>query len=357
MALVSLVVVVVVIFILIFLRAHISTIHVRFCTIVLSVFAYGQTSSGKTFTMQGNRASAKNNASRNGVDGITHMAARDIFATIAADPQHSYAVRVSFLEIYNEEVRDLLVAADGKSNAAGAGGQRQQATLAVREDPKAGVFVENLTSHRVYNLDTLLHYLNLGEKHKSVAATGMNDRSSRSHTIFRITVERKKKVVAQQGNGAGLTEANGSGKGGGNRDGIGGVKLVATLNLVDLVCSMIEGLLSNASIIHVLCFLALTHLTSPHSFFPLVALRPEVRVCDIPAPLVADKKRAERSIRGELFGQAQFLCQHWISQPTISHPLLPFFSSPSAVFSLCRVSSWASERRVVAGLARTRRPL
>ena len=112
--------------------------------------------------MQGNRASAKNNASRNGVDGITHLAARDIFATIAADPQHSYAVRVSFLEIYNEEVRDLLAAADGKSGAASAGGQRQQATLAVREDPKAGVFVENLTSHRVYNLDTLLHYLNLG---------------------------------------------------------------------------------------------------------------------------------------------------------------------------------------------------
>ena len=351
---------------MIYLRAHISTIHVRFCTIVLSVFAYGQTSSGKTFTMQGNRASAKNNASRNGVDGITHMAARDIFATIAADPQHSYAVRVSFLEIYNEEVRDLLVAADGKSGAAGAGGQRQQATLAVREDPKAGVFVENLTSHRVYNLDTLLHYLNLGEKHKSVAATGMNDRSSRSHTIFRITVERKKKVVVHQGNGAGpavtliLTappETSGGGKRGGKKGGSGGVKLVATLNLVDLVCSMIEGLLSNASIIHVLCFLALTHLTSPHSFFPLVALRPEVRVCDIPAPLVADKKRAERSIRGELFGQAQFLCQHWISQPTISHPLLPFFSSPSAVFSLCRVSSWASERRVVAGLARTRRPL
>ena len=240
------------IFILIFLRAHISTINVRFYTIVLSVFAYGQTSSGKTFTMQGNRASAKNNASRNGVDGITHMAARDIFATIAADPQHSYAVRVSFLEIYNEEVRDLLVAADGKSGAAGAGGQRgQQATLAVREDPKAGVFVENLTSHRVYNLDTLLHYLNLGEKHKSVAATGMNDRSSRSHTIFRITVERKKKVVVQQSNGAGpavtlmLTpppETNGGGKRGGKKGGSGGVKLVATLNLVDLVCSMIAGL-------------------------------------------------------------------------------------------------------------------
>ena len=61
MALVSLVVVVVVIFILIFLRAHISTIHVRFGTTVLSVFAYGQTSSGKTFTMHGSRASAKNN--------------------------------------------------------------------------------------------------------------------------------------------------------------------------------------------------------------------------------------------------------------------------------------------------------
>lgn len=195
--------------------------------------------------MQGNRASAKNNASRNGVDGITHLAARDIFDRIAADPKHSYAVRVSFLEIYNEEVRDLLVASDGKAGAAASSGQKQ-ATLAVREDPKLGVFVENLTSHRVYNLDTLLHYLNLGEKHKSVAATGMNDRSSRSHTIFRITVERKKKVVVQQSGGAGpavslmLTpppETNGGGKKGGKRSGGGGVKLVATLNLVDLAGS------------------------------------------------------------------------------------------------------------------------
>ena len=195
--------------------------------------------------MQGNRASAKNNASRNGVDGITPLAARDIFDRIAADPKHSYAVRVSFLEIYNEEVRDLLVASDGKAGAAASSGQKQ-ATLAVREDPKLGVFVENLTSHRVYNLDTLLHYLNLGEKHKSVAATGMNDRSSRSHTIFRITVERKKKVVVQQSGGAGpavslmLTpppETNGGGKKGGKRSGGGGVKLVATLNLVDLAGS------------------------------------------------------------------------------------------------------------------------
>ena len=195
--------------------------------------------------MQGNRASAKNNASRNGVDGITHLAARDIFDRIAADPKHSYAVRVSFLEIYNEEVRDLLVASDGKAGAAASSGQKQ-ATLAVREDPKLGVFVENLTSHRVYNLDTLLHYLNLGEKHKSVAATGMNDRSSRSHTIFRITVERKKKVVVQQSGGAGpavslmLTpppETNGGGKKGGKRSGGDGVKLVATLNLVDLAGS------------------------------------------------------------------------------------------------------------------------
>ena len=204
--------------------------------------------------MQGNRATAKDNAPRprtralakkakdnassNGVDGITHMAARDIFGTIAADPQHSYAVRVSFMEIYNEEVRDLLVAGggDGKS---GAGNGQKQTSLAVREDPKLGVFVENLTSHRVYNLDTLLHYLNLGEKHKAVAATGMNDRSSRSHTIFRITVEKKKKIAVQQSGGAGsavtlmLTPPPTKGE---KKSGSDGVKLVATLNLVDLVC-------------------------------------------------------------------------------------------------------------------------
>ena len=240
-----------------------------------TVFAYGQTSSGKSFTMQGSRPPirAKTVSTRlqqrqekeidakvQSVDGITHMAARDIFACIANDTEHTYAVRVSFMEIYNEDVRDLLVAGEHRSgggglncsNHGGGGGGvgTSNRTLAVREDPKRGVFVENLTSHRVYNLDTLLHYLNIGEKHKRVAATGMNDRSSRSHTIFRITVERKKKIGAVssgigvvKGEGTALVDKeNGSATAAAtarssSKSAGAGVKLVATLNLVDLAGS------------------------------------------------------------------------------------------------------------------------
>ena len=160
-----------------------------------TVFAYGQTSSGKTHTMQGSRGGGRKSggggdAAGGDIDGIVQMSARDVFATIASDPEHSFAIRISFLEIYNEEVRDLLVA--GGDRVGGIGSNR---TLPVREDSNGKVFVEGLTVHRVFNLDTLLHYLKMGEKHKAIAATGMNDRSSRSHTIFCITVERSTKPL------------------------------------------------------------------------------------------------------------------------------------------------------------------
>jgi len=171
---------------------------------LIPVFTYGQTSSGKTFTMQGNRASSKNDASCNGVDGIIHMAARDIFDIIFADPQHSYSVCVSFMEIYNEKVYDLLV------------DRHKQNPLTILQKPKSAM---------VNDLDGLFHYLNLGKERIEIGATGMNDQSSRSHTIFRITVEKRSENV--------------------------GVKLVATLNLVDLVCS--QGLVSRNQVIQCIC--------------------------------------------------------------------------------------------------------
>ena len=144
-----------------------------------TIFAYGQTSSGKTYTMQGSGTLQEGSNGRGG--GIVHMAARDIFSHISRDPERVFLIRVSFIEIYNEEVRDLLVSGKSVDNV-----------LHIREDPQRGVFV-NANENIVTNLNGLLSTLFVGEKNRSVASTNMNDRSSRSHTIFRITVESRKK--------------------------------------------------------------------------------------------------------------------------------------------------------------------
>ncbi|KAL7533002.1 hypothetical protein ACHAXR_004984 [Thalassiosira sp. AJA248-18] len=137
-----------------------------------TIFTYGQTASGKTFTMQGCEGSA----------GILQMAASDVFSHINniskdKDAGKEYLVKVSFIEIYNEVVRDLLAMGDGN-----------EVTLKVREDKRIGFFV---SSHEmvVSSMDDLLNAVFEGEKNRSVGSTKMNERSSRSHTIFRITVE------------------------------------------------------------------------------------------------------------------------------------------------------------------------
>ena len=148
-----------------------------------TIFAYGQTSSGKTYTVQG--AGSIQEGSNGGGGGVVHMAAHDIFSHIASDPSRDFLIRVSFIEIYNEEVRDLLVSGTHSSNA-----------LQIREDPVRGVYVDSCEVMAT-DFDTLLGTLFAGEKKRSVAATGMNERSSRSHTIFRITVESRKRKVKQ----------------------------------------------------------------------------------------------------------------------------------------------------------------
>lgn len=151
-----------------------------------TIFAYGQTSSGKTFTMQGSgnleqgaTAAAGGGGDDIAVGGIVHMAAKDIFSQIQQEQGRMFLVRVSFLEIYNEEVRDLL-----SSNA--------NYTLQIREDPRRGVFVQSV-EEVVTDFDTLLKILVHGDKSRTFAATGMNERSSRSHTILRITIESREK--------------------------------------------------------------------------------------------------------------------------------------------------------------------
>jgi len=171
-----------------------------------TIFAYGQTSSGKTFTMQGSGTVEQGSA---GTGGIVHMAAKDIFDHIESKANRMFIVRASFLEIYNEEVRDLLTNGDR--------------TVEIREDPRKGVFVQAAEEY-VTDVNSLLGVLFKGEKARSFAATAMNERSSRGHTIFRITIESKEKIPDEKENEASLNSNE-------------GVALVSTLNLVDLAGS------------------------------------------------------------------------------------------------------------------------
>lgn len=143
-----------------------------------SIFAYGQTSSGKTHTMQGSRT-IRAGAERTSKRGVVHFAAHDLFeeinTRIERDNDRDYSIHVSVVEVYNEELRDLL---SRKSNN----------KLVIREDPDRGVFV-NAVRYKTPTLEKLLGALSHGEKNRVVAKTTLNKRSSRSHIIFSIAVE------------------------------------------------------------------------------------------------------------------------------------------------------------------------
>jgi len=173
-----------------------------------TIFAYGQTSSGKTYTMQGS-GSIEDGSHAEG--GIVHMAAKDIFSHIELHKDRTFLVRASFLEIYNEDVRDLL------SNST--------ESLQIREDPRHGVFVQ-CNEEPVTTFESLLNILFHGEKSRQVASTGMNERSSRSHTIFRVTIE-----SYENGDGDGESEKENDASRSDR------AVLVSTLNLVDLAGS------------------------------------------------------------------------------------------------------------------------
>ncbi|PKU83466.1 kinesin-like protein KIN-7L [Dendrobium catenatum] len=130
-----------------------------------TAFAYGQTSSGKTFTMNGSQLDP----------GIIPQAVRDIFDTTHMITDREFLVRVSYMEIYNEEINDLL----------SLGNQR----LPVHESLERGVYVAGLREEIVNSADQVLELIKLGEANRHVGETNMNVRSSRSHTIFRMVIE------------------------------------------------------------------------------------------------------------------------------------------------------------------------
>ncbi|KAJ3305617.1 Kinesin-like protein kif3b [Kappamyces sp. JEL0829] len=137
-----------------------------------TVFVYGQTGTGKTFSMQG---IPKDPVQR----GIIPTCFHQIFDFIARTGHKKFLVRVSFLEIYNEEVKDLLI----KSSKNPKGG------LDLKENPETGVFVKDLSAVVVKSVEELEKLMDVGNANRSVGETLMNAQSSRSHSIFTITIE------------------------------------------------------------------------------------------------------------------------------------------------------------------------
>ncbi|KAL6522612.1 hypothetical protein OROMI_031570 [Orobanche minor] len=143
------------------------------------MFAYGQTGSGKTFTMLGEIEELEVKPSPN--RGMTPRIFEFLFARIRAeeesrrDERLKYNCKCSFLEIYNEQITDLL---DPSST-----------NLMLREDMKNGVYVENLSEFEVHTVGDILQLLTQGSSNRKVAATNMNRESSRSHSVFTCVIE------------------------------------------------------------------------------------------------------------------------------------------------------------------------
>ena len=141
----------------------------------VSIFAYGQTSTGKTFTMKGDQ---KN-------EGIISLSIKEIFSNLEKSI-NKFTLKVSYVEIYNETVNDLL--------------DSSKKNLEIRESIEKGIFVNNISEITVTNSEKAMGLLNKGELNKVTAETKLNEKSSRSHTIFKISIEiieNKKKFFSQ----------------------------------------------------------------------------------------------------------------------------------------------------------------
>jgi len=175
-----------------------------------TIFAYGQTGSGKTYTMMGSENSeappderkrslspfpgsrkrsvspfkmnrsfmGDNSPAKPKEKGIILHALEDLYSSIRSNENKDYTLTCSYVEIYNEQVYDLLVDSSHFKNE----------TLAVSEDPHRGFYIKGVTDHTVSSMEEVLSLIDKGEDNRKYAATAMNHFSSRSHTIFRLNV-------------------------------------------------------------------------------------------------------------------------------------------------------------------------
>ncbi|KAK3750121.1 hypothetical protein QZH41_008778, partial [Actinostola sp. cb2023] len=134
-----------------------------------TIFAYGQTGTGKTFTMEGIKSDQE-------LKGVIPNSFEHVFTHIARSTDQQYLVRASYLEIYQEEIKDLL-AKDLKKR------------LELKERPDTGVYVKDLQSFVCKSIKEIEHVMSVGNQNRSVGSTNMNEHSSRSHAIFIVTIE------------------------------------------------------------------------------------------------------------------------------------------------------------------------
>ncbi|KAI6646163.1 Kinesin heavy chain-like [Oopsacas minuta] len=149
-----------------------------------TIFAYGQTASGKTHTMEGNLSKPE-------LFGITPRIVNDIFDYIYnMDPECNveFTLKVSYFEVYNEEIRDLLDLTKGK--------------LSIHEDRSGKPFVKGLSDHAVASPEEVMELIEEGKSNRHVSVTNMNEHSSRSHSVFifqvcQENIESKRKLLGK----------------------------------------------------------------------------------------------------------------------------------------------------------------
>ncbi|XP_058061292.1 kinesin-like protein KIF14 [Anopheles bellator] len=157
------------------------------------LFAYGQTGSGKSYSMMGMDLDDNYDDGPNSEAGIIPRFCQALFARIDALKGRIHAeVEVSYFEIYNEKIHDLLsvTSTDGQGlcTVATPGNHAKKAPLKVREHPVWGPYVVDLSTHPVDTHTALRNWLAVGNSQRATAATGMNDKSSRSHSIFSVVL-------------------------------------------------------------------------------------------------------------------------------------------------------------------------
>ncbi|XP_078434757.1 P-loop containing nucleoside triphosphate hydrolases superfamily protein [Wolffia australiana] len=154
-----------------------------------TIFAYGQTGTGKTYTMEGDCKKTK--AGPNGKlppgAGVIPRAVKQIFDTLESQ-QAEYSVKVTFLELYNEEITDLLAPEELSKLALD---DKQKKPLPLMEDGKGGVLVRGLEEEIVTNASEIFSLLERGSAKRRTAETLLNKQSSRSHSLFSITIHIK----------------------------------------------------------------------------------------------------------------------------------------------------------------------
>ncbi|XP_044194922.1 kinesin-like protein KIF9 isoform X1 [Thunnus albacares] len=147
-----------------------------------TVMCFGQTGAGKTYTMTGSTESYKQR-------GIIPRALQEVFQEVEKRTEHAFSVHLSYLEIYNETLVDLLSSLQGSPHLS-------PRDMVVMEEPGRGVFIRGLSLHPVHSEEEALNLLFEGEMNRIIGCHTLNRNSSRSHCIFTVHIESRSRTLS-----------------------------------------------------------------------------------------------------------------------------------------------------------------